>query len=47
MSFDDDPRDEAESHPCPLCGGVVRETHPGIWECADCSWKAAPGEKSR
>jgi ribosomal protein L37AE/L43A len=37
MSFDEDPRDEKPSYPCPECGGSVHR-ELGVWSCDDCDW---------
>lgn len=37
--------DEAESHEgeCPECGGDLKRTAAGIWECTECGVKIAGG----
>ena len=47
MSFDEDPRDEEISFPCPDCCGVVTLNQDGIWECQECTFTRATEGKKR
>lgn len=39
MGFEDNPRDEIESYPCPDdCGGEVTKSENHIWSCDNCDW---------
>ena len=39
MHPEDDPADEQQNFPCPVCDGYVTE-RDGVWSCSKCDFEA-------